>query len=260
MMSAAGFAELRAAVLDQFGSLAAAVADLPGTAFASPTRLGDWRVAELVAHLTSNVEAMPNYLAQPAPPRADVELVRYYAGARAAASGVAERARAAAAASAPAQLKLALRQAVDRAGPALTAADPDRLIATRPGALTLAEFLITRCVEGTVHGLDLAAATGAEPVLAPSAVRHAVTLLTDVLAVTAPGRSVEVRVPPYAAVQCVPGPRHSRGTPPNVVETDPVTWLELAAGRVRWAEALAAGRVRASGRLANLAEWLPVVR
>jgi len=59
-------------------------------------------------------------------------------------------------------------------------------------------------------------------------------------------------------VQCVPGPRHTRGTPPNVVETDPLTWLDLAAGRVGWADALASGRLRASGQRADLDSYLPL--
>src|ERR1700750_1871683 len=71
--------------------------------------------------------------------------------------------------------------------------------------------------------------------------RTAVRYLLDLLAARAPGRAIEVRVPPYAAVQCGEGPRHTRGTPPNVVETDPVTWIRLATGRLTWAAALAAG-------------------
>lgn len=76
----------------------------------------------------------------------------------------------------------------------------------------------------------------------------------------APGRSVEVRVPPYGAVQCVAGPRHTRGTPPNVVETDPETFLFLSVGAVSFAEAVAAGRVRASGVRADLTSYLPLVQ
>ncbi|GHE37761.1 hypothetical protein GCM10017673_45290 [Streptosporangium violaceochromogenes] len=90
--------------------------------------------------------------------------------------------------------------------------------------------------------------------------RFAVWHLLDLLATSAPGRTVEVRVPPYAAVQCVAGPRHTRGTPPNVVETDAPTWLELATGRLTWAEAMAAGRVTASGSRADLSEHLPLHR
>jgi hypothetical protein len=89
-------------------------------------------------------------------------------------------------------------------------------------------------------------------------VRDAVRALLADLAAQAPGRSVEVRVPPFGAVQCVPGPRHTRGNPPNVVETDPVTWIMLATGRTAWAEAVAAGRVRASGIRTDLSGFLPV--
>nr|PZM96387.1 MAG: hypothetical protein DIU77_10855 [Thermocrispum agreste] len=89
---------------------------------------------------------------------------------------------------------------------------------------------------------------------------EAVRLSLRALAADAPGRSVEVRVPPFAAVQCIEGPRHSRGTPPNVVEMAPRTWLELALGRVRWQEAVASGAVTASGTRADLSAWLPLVR
>ena len=92
------------------------------------------------------------------------------------------------------------------------------------------------------------------------ALAKAVRLSLRTLAQIAPGHSVEVRVPPFAAVQCVEGPRHTRGTPPNVVETDPRTWLELASGSLKWTDAVAAGRVRASGNRADLTALLPLVR
>jgi uncharacterized SCP-like protein len=78
------------------------------------------------------------------------------------------------------------------------------------------------------------------------------------LAQQVPGRSVELRVPPFVAVQCVPGPRHTRGTPPNVVETDPATWLRLATGALAWADAVGEGRVSASGNRADLSPHLPL--
>jgi hypothetical protein len=78
------------------------------------------------------------------------------------------------------------------------------------------------------------------------------------LAQQVPGRSVELRVPPHVAVQCVEGPRHTRGTPPNVVETDALTWLQLATGRLGWDQAAAAGRVTASGNRADLSAQLPL--
>ena len=74
----------------------------------------------------------------------------------------------------------------------------------------------------------------------------------------APGRSVEVRVPPYAAVQCVEGVRHTRGTPPAVVETDAETWIAVATGALSWTEAVDRGRVAASGERTDLTAYLPL--
>jgi hypothetical protein len=85
-------------------------------------------------------------------------------------------------------------------------------------------------------------------------VKHFLALLAE----RAPGRSVEVRVPPYAAVQAVAGVRHTRGTPPAVVEVDADTWIALATGRMAWAEAEGTGRVRASGERADLSPLLPL--
>ncbi len=78
------------------------------------------------------------------------------------------------------------------------------------------------------------------------------------LAQQVPGRSVELRVPPHVAVQCIEGPRHTRGTPPNVVETDAATWLRLASGRLTWADAVGEGKVSASGNRADLSALLPL--
>lgn len=78
------------------------------------------------------------------------------------------------------------------------------------------------------------------------------------LAQQVPGRSVEIRVPPHVAVQCIEGPRHTRGTPPNVIETDAATWLRLASGELTWADAVAEGTVVASGNRADLSSVLPL--
>lgn len=113
---------------------------------------------------------------------------------------------------------------------------------------------LPRLVEAVVHGLDLP-----EP-LTPDrgAARLVVKALALRLAEQAPGRSVEVRVPPYAAVQCIAGPRHTRGTPPNTVETDPLTFLRLATGRLSWSAAQPL--LRTSGeRAALVADELPLL-
>ena len=79
-----------------------------------------------------------------------------------------------------------------------------------------------------------------------------------VLAERAPGRSVEVRVPPYAAAQVIDGARHTRGTPPAVIETDAATWIALATGELPWAEAITSGRITASGQRTDLSPYLPL--
>ncbi len=117
------------------------------------------------------------------------------------------------------------------------------------------DFLATRCVEGVVHGLDMSPPVDPDP----AALRIATRALLAALVVKAPGHAVEVRVPPIAAVQCVEGPRHTRGTPPNVVEVDPLTWVRLAAGRLSWSEALGDGRLSASGERSDISALLPIL-
>jgi hypothetical protein len=114
-------------------------------------------------------------------------------------------------------------------------------------------------IEATAGRAALAAATDrsgapvARPILAT-----AVRFTLQQLEARAPGGSVEVRVPPFGAVQCIEGTSHRRGTPPAVIETDADTWLSLATGAVAWAEAVASGRVLASGERADLTEYLPL--
>jgi hypothetical protein len=86
----------------------------------------------------------------------------------------------------------------------------------------------------------------------------AVRFTLEELAAIVPGNTVEVRVPPFGATQAVPGPRHTRGTPPNVVEMDANTWLSLATGALTWDDAVASHRVRASGQRADLSAHLPL--
>jgi hypothetical protein len=93
-----------------------------------------------------------------------------------------------------------------------------------------------------------------------AALALAVRLTARTLASMAPGASVEVRVPPFVAVQCISGPRHTRGTPPNVVETDPRSWLQLAAGLLDFDAAVDDGRLQLSGaRAREVRGWLPLV-
>lgn len=129
------------------------------------------------------------------------------------------------------------------------------------GPVRADDWIASRVIELVVHADDLSRSLpDRSPVpLTRPALRSATRTLTSVLAGRAPGRSVEVRVPPYAAVQAIAGPRHTRGTPPNVVEMEPLTWVRLAAGRQSWAQAVGAGLVRASGERADLSAHLPLL-
>jgi Bacterial SCP ortholog len=112
----------------------------------------------------------------------------------------------------------------------------------------------------SADGLQALRVWRADPSAAlPATVATAVRFTLEELASRAPGRTLEVRVPPYGAVQCVEGPRHTRGTPPNVIETDAGTWLNLVTGQEDWASSVSGGAVRASGLRATLADYLPLV-
>lgn len=87
-----------------------------------------------------------------------------------------------------------------------------------------------------------------------TAVRYLLQLLGD----REPGATVEVRVPPFGAVQFREGLSHTRGTPPNVVETDPQTFVQLATGTLTFAEAHDAARLSASGSRADISDYLPI--
>lgn len=114
----------------------------------------------------------------------------------------------------------------------------------------------------TADGRDalaaVAAARDAGSTPARTELATAVRYLLQLLAEKAPGNTVEVRVPPFGAVQVIEGPRHTRGTPPNVVETDAATWIALATARESWADAVHDGRILASGTRADLGPLLPL--
>jgi uncharacterized protein (TIGR03083 family) len=243
----------------QHALIDAVVGQLSPADFDRPTRLEGWRVAELVAHIGLDMAAVPRYLSGAPAARAELDSADYTLACAAGASVVDERARLMTEEARPAELRTLVHERRLDADTAVASANATFVVPARLGPIALTDYLATRCVESTVHALDLAAAVSLEPPLDNDAVGVTVKVLTAALVRRAPGRSVELRVPPFAAVQCVEGPRHTRGTPPNVVETSPVTWLELASGRREWAEAVATGKVSASGERADLTAYLPVL-
>ncbi|MET8946594.1 sterol carrier family protein [Streptomyces sp. NPDC004542] len=254
-------ARTRTAVLGQLAHVQGAVRGLTSEQLALPTRLGDWTVRELVAHMGMALTAIERSLVLPEPARQDAvraALVEWPFATSAHSAAIDEFTRRLAEQhpDLDAYLDRIARDLVEQ----LDTHPGTRLLQTNAGVLPLADYLVTRAVELVVHTDDLnAAVPGLEVPYDRQALAATTRLLADALAVKAPGGSTEVRVPPYAVVQCVEGPRHTRGTPPNVVETDPLTWIRLATGRLAWTDALAQTKVSASGERADLGGLLPLM-
>jgi uncharacterized protein (TIGR03083 family) len=241
----------------QFALLADAVRDLPDDALARPTRLEGWNVAALLAHIARNAVTVTGRVERGTTAKPDDDVLGYLSGMRALASEVGGRAAEIGAAKSPAEL----REDVAAGAAALAAVDAPLTLAIPgyEGTLSLGDFLVSRCVEGVVHGLDLRAATGVPEQPDATALKVVVRILAALAERAAPGKAVEVRVPGHVAFQCITGPKHTRGTPGNVVECDPVAFVEVASGRTSWGDAVARGTIRGSGGRADLSEWMPVI-
>jgi uncharacterized protein (TIGR03083 family) len=224
-----------------------------------PSVLDGWRVAELVAHfglVADSIPAAAETMAQEPPLR----LGEYLATYADAADQISTRTRAVASEDRERTLFSldSLSEQVDRVfADGLLSDNP--AVRARRGPIVWGDFLRSRCIELAVHADDLGRSVNRKgPVQERPCLQISTRALVDVLGWRAPGRSVEMRVPPFAAVQCVSGPRHKRGTPGAVVETDPITFLRLAAGRISWREGQASGDVIASGLRTDLSPYLPL--
>jgi uncharacterized protein (TIGR03083 family) len=258
---AAELTKLRAAYEAQQHNVVDWLGFLPAAAWELPSRLDAWSVRELGFHVTSMTGVVIVALNADVPRDKPQTIAAYTAKWPAAGPEIAQRDRDGATGMSASDVIANATQARTDLLAALDATAGDPVVEGRRGPLRLSDLMVTRVNELIVHSLDLSASVpGVESVtLDRDAMGIAVRMLTGILAERAPGRSVEVRVPPYAAVQCVVGPRHTRGTPPNVVELDPTTWIELATGRIGWAAALSEGKVHASGERADISAHLPVL-
>ena len=234
------------------------LAALPADVMALPSVLPGWTVRQLAAHVALVANSIAR-LTEASPEERPLSIAQYVARYEEAADSIDAATRAKAEATEPVAAMDERSAAAAATMETFGAADP--VAAAGRGPIKLSDFLVTRCIEIAVHTDDLGRSVpGMErPVPPAETERLAVRALLDVLAERSPGRSVEVRVPPYAAVQCIAGPRHVRGIPGNVVETDPTTWLRLATGRLSWAEAVDGGHVDASGERADLGPYLPLL-
>ena len=131
-------------------------------------------------------------------------------------------------------------------------------VARRRIALDEGRAALTAWQAANAPGAGAADAAGAGAQVPRSMLATAVRYSLEEVTARAPGNSVEVRVPPFGVTQCLEGPRHTRGTPPNVIECDAATWLAMVSGQLSWADAVDAGRVAASGLRADLSGLLPL--
>jgi uncharacterized protein (TIGR03083 family) len=246
-----------AALREQGGHIVRWLGEVEDADFGRPSALPGWDLRMLTAHLVLVFEGACAGLETPVPDpplRIWDYVQRYGPNAEAIAAATLQKAGD----KTPRQMIEAIdaaRQRLPETVPSVPAVQGGR------GPITPEDWVRTRIVEAVVHADDLSRSVpDREPVpIEPAALADAVRTLATILAKQAPGRSVEIRIPPYAAIQAVPGPRHTRGTPPNVVETDPLTWVRVTAGRETFAEALARGAISASGQRADLTAHLPLL-
>lgn len=226
---------------------------------ARPTRIEGWDVAALAAHIGGNALWLSR-CAVPTTQKAERDHQSYFDSTDSGA--IDERARQRAKDLSLEEIKALAHESTAEADRLLDQIDPATVVAGETRPIAFGDLVFSRVVEGVVHGLDLAAATSGFA-QDPEASMLVTRWLAARLERRAPGRTVEVRIPPVAAVQVSgadgEGPRHTRGTPPNIVETDAVTWIELATGRLAWEDAVRRHRVAASGRLADLSFALPLM-
>lgn len=247
---------------DAYGAVRDWIAALDDAALSTPSAADGWTVGDLAAHTSRAAGTLPALVI------ADRDttpwsVAEYIGGYAAGATAVAERGRQSVGGRdrTVTDIVEAMDQALTEAAARVQEWESDAVIHGAVGPIRGTDYLITRNLEVVLHADDLARSLPERaPLSLPKpAIRSAVRALANALAERQPGRSVEVRVPPHAAVQAVEGPRHTRGTPPNVVEADAETWLRVASGRVAWADARESGRLTASGERADLSEYLPLM-
>lgn len=245
-------AKVRHAVVNQWRAHIGYAARLTSEQLAAPSKLTGWDVETLVGHVAFTVHTVMVRAAEPVS-GAQAEVYDWMTATPTASAAVDAGTRELV------EGGVVLADEVAAAEKLMERYADEDLIAMRFGPMRFDDFLVSRIVEATVHADDLERSTGVEFPHDREALAITVRQLADAMAAKVPGNSVELRVPPFAAVQCVPGPRHTRGTPPNVVEMAPRTWIRLAAGRMGWDEARDEALVTASGQRADLKEFLPLM-
>jgi uncharacterized protein (TIGR03083 family) len=226
------------------------------TDWSAPSAVDGWTMRELVAHfglVADSIRAASEALSADRPLRVGDYLATYRNGD----GDIDARTREWASGEG---FLYSVDASAEQAERAFELVDGNPAVAARRGPIRWVDFLRTRCIELTVHSDDIVRSVSVDgPALSRPCLQVSTRALADVLGWRAPGRSVEVRVPPFAAVQCIEGVSHKRGTPPAVVETDPVTFCRLASGRITWDAAAASGALQFSGLRTNLTPYFPLL-
>lgn len=246
--------KVAAAYLDQWSSTREWCDEIDD--WTAPSAVEGWSLRDLFAHLglvASTIVSASDQVVDEPPLRVGDYLAAYAD----VADGIDQNTRAVAASDA---FLHAVDASAEQAESALRSVGGNPVVNAPRGPIRWVDFLRTRCIELTVHTDDLARSVVSDgPAQSRPCLQVSTRALADVLGWRARGGSVEVRVPPFAAVQCVAGPRHTRGTPPAVVEMDPLTFCRLAAGRTSWDAAMASGALKTSGLRTDLTPYLPLL-
>lgn len=251
------------ALISQTRVVQAWLSDLDAADFDRPTVLDSWDVRTLTGHLLLIVDGLIATLERPSRQR-PIPVHEYVRRYRRDVTMINNATEETTADSTGPELVTRIGDSLDVLETRLVDGPPlPKTVDAPRGPSSTVDVIATRIVDVVVHADDLSRSLPERPAidLQRPALSTCSRTLTTILAGQQPGRSVEVRVPPFAAVQCglgETGPTHTRGTPPNVVETDPRTFLRLATGRISWDQARDSGSVSASGLRADLSPVLPL--
>ena len=238
--------DARDAIAAQADAVIAWADGLTDAELAVPSSLEAWSVRDVLGHLVVSVGRLTDLPASPSS-EDPIPLHRYVRAYRPLAADIEAQAKGVEGDPRPAL------KAARAAGLAAIDGGIPAVVQAMRGPMRDVDALLTRAIELVTHSVDLGAP------LDRGALELVVRTFAQMLADTAPGRSVELRIPPFAAVQIVEGQTHRRGTPPAVVEISPTDWIRLATGRITWADAADDGTVRASGVRSDLSPYLPLL-
>jgi uncharacterized protein (TIGR03083 family) len=247
------------AVVDQWQRVDQQITRIPDQGFARPTRLGGWRVAELVAHMTANMAMVVDLCQRPAPATANGQAIDWYTNSADFADAIADQGRQAAR-DRPAHLRAAHAHTLDTAVALLSTSDPARVVAAGPDGLTLEQLCVTRCVEAVVHGLDLSHSLDQPADIGHAALDICIRFFTALLARSSRPPLAHILIEDHSSTStwtAAWGPATEGRL--RTQRCSAHTFLELATGRVNLHRGLLTERLDPKSHQ-RLGEYLPLLR